>query len=881
VLEFNLSSTALGTGTVTWDGHNATPGVMNASGLNNVDLTNAGTSSGIQLDIGADHDNATVTLKIFKDANNWSTVSVTIPYTAGAATQPLYIPFSSFTIGGGSGAGSFTSVGAIQLQITGSTGAHAQINDVETVGPTQFTANFADYQPATVGSYTFWDLNSDGLKTVGEPGAANVSVQLWQGGNVIATTTTNAAGNYSFTGLAPGAYSVKFITTNGTLFTTQGVGFDPTINSDVSPATGLTPTFNLLSGQSDLTRDAGLLPVDLSIIKSVDNATPTVGSNVNFTLSVSDAAGYSPATGVQVRDLLPAGLTFVSATPAQGSYNSSTGVWSLGSLAAGASTSLLITATVTTPGSKTNTGTVTASDEVDTAPPAQLTSSATVNPIQQVDLQLTKTVDKPTPNVGQNVTFTIGLSDLGPGNATGVAVTDLLPAGLTFVSDTASQGSYNSTTGVWTVGSVNTGTPALTLQSTATGTTLGTKTTLASITAEDQPDTNLNNNQATATVTPQQDDLQITKTVNNPTPNVGQNVTFTITVTNAGPSTATNVIATDLLPAGLTFVSDTTTQGAYNPVTGLWTIGTVGVLTTPITMNMVVTVSTAGVKVNSTSVTGDQYDGDPSNNQATSTVTPLASIGDFVFWDLKYSGLQDAGDTGVPNVTVDLLQNGTVIATTTTNSAGKYQFNSVVPGDYSLQFIPPHGESFTTQNVGTNPAIDSDPNSATGITSTFTVTSGQSDMTHDAGLVPIDLSVTKSVDNSIPIVGDAVTFTITLVNAVGNSQASDVTLGDLLPSGLLYLTSSTSQGTYNSSTGVWNVGTVASGGSATLTVTAIVNTSLTMTNIVKITAADEPDPNATPANQQASAVVTPRTPSLPPPPAAPPPNFSKQSFLAR
>ena len=64
---------------------------------------------------------------------------------------------------------------------------------------------------------------------------------------------------------------------------------------------------------------------------------------------------------------------------------------------------------------------------------------------------MTKTVDNPTPNVGSNVDFTISLSDLGPGNATGVNVSDVLPAGLTYVSSTASQGTYNSSTGVWTV----------------------------------------------------------------------------------------------------------------------------------------------------------------------------------------------------------------------------------------------------------------------------------------------------------------------------------------------------------------------------------------------------------------------------------------------
>ena len=99
--------------------------------------------------------------------------------------------------------------------------------------------------------------------------------------------------------------------------------------------------------------------------------------------------------------------------------------------------------------------------------------------------------------------------------------------------------------------------------------TIGAKTNTATITSEDQPDTNLTNNTASATVTPQESDLELTKTVDDSTPAVGQNVNFTITVTNIGPSTATHVVTTDALPAGLTFVSDSATQGTYDPSTGI------------------------------------------------------------------------------------------------------------------------------------------------------------------------------------------------------------------------------------------------------------------------------------------------------------------------
>ena len=70
-------------------------------------------------------------------------------------------------------------------------------------------------------------------------------------------------------------------------------------------------------------------------------------------------------------------------------------------------------------------------------------------------------------------------------------------------------------------------------------------------------------------------DLSVTKTVSNPTPNVGDKITFTVTLTNPGPDTAAAVEVTDLLPAGVDFVSASPSQGTYNSGTGLWDVGTV------------------------------------------------------------------------------------------------------------------------------------------------------------------------------------------------------------------------------------------------------------------------------------------------------------------
>src|SRR5262249_55131309 len=174
---------------------------------------------------------------------------------------------------------------------------------------------------------------------------------------------------------------------------------------------------------------------------------------------------------------------------------------------------LTITALVNSPGLQLNTASVGAADQFDPNP-ANNTDTAEVDP-QVADLLLTKSVNDATPNVGDQVTFTVTLTNNGPHGATGVQVTDLLPAGLTFVSAAPGQGTYSSATGVWDVGAVAGGAKVvLLLRATVVSATAQTNT--ATISASDTFDPNTGNNTATVTETPQQADLQVTKSVSDP-----------------------------------------------------------------------------------------------------------------------------------------------------------------------------------------------------------------------------------------------------------------------------------------------------------------------------------------------------------------------------
>jgi uncharacterized repeat protein (TIGR01451 family) len=149
-------------------------------------------------------------------------------------------------------------------------------------------------------------------------------------------------------------------------------------------------------------------------------------------------------------------------------------------------------------------------------------------------------VSNPKPNVDDTVTFTVPLTNAGPVTATNVEVSDLLPAGLLFVSATPSQGVYDSGSGLWMVGTVTPTTPQ-TLQLNATVVSPSARTNTAVISQADQFDRRTGNNIASATETPQQADLATAKGVDNPPPIVGATVTFTVALSNNGRSAAMNV----------------------------------------------------------------------------------------------------------------------------------------------------------------------------------------------------------------------------------------------------------------------------------------------------------------------------------------------------
>ena len=238
----------------------------------------------------------------------------------------------------------------------------------------------------------------------------------------------------------------------------------------------------------------------------------------------------------------------------------------------------------------TNTANVTS----DTPDPNLTNNTATVTTLtsSEADILVTKTASAGPVLAGDTFAYTITIANLGPSDAQTVTATDVLPANTTFVSESQisgpvfGPGTPGSTT-VATIATLPAGETAvftlvvLVSPSTPAGTTITNTVHETSDTPDPDP---ANATASVSTLTATAADLSVTKTVA-PGPEVaGEPVSYSITVSNAGPSDAQTVAFSDVVPANTTFISDAQTSGPAfaltNPTAGsTGTIsGTIGTL---------------------------------------------------------------------------------------------------------------------------------------------------------------------------------------------------------------------------------------------------------------------------------------------------------------
>ena len=523
--------------------------------------------------------------------------------------------------------------------------------------------------------------------------------------------------------------------------------------------------------------------------KTVNVANPNFGDNVTYTVTVSND-GIGDANNVVIVDRLGEGLTFVSA--------SDNGVWDsvkrtvtwIVDLAKGESRTFYVNATVDAYGNVSNSlvvGNKTASVNV-TVPE--------INP--------NKTANIENPNFGDNVTYTVTVTNDGIGDANNVVVKDTLGKGLKFISATGNYTFDEATNTItWIVDLAKGESKTFKVNATVSGygnvtntVIVGNKTFNKNVTV---PEINSN------------------KTVNNEIPNFGDNVTYSVTVTNDGIGDANNVVVCDILGKGLKFLN-ADGNFTYDEKTG--------------TITWIVDLVKGETKTFNVNVTVLSY-GDLSNKVVVGNKTVIKNITVPEINPGKEINIE------VPNF------GDNVTYTVIVNNTGKVNATDVVVADKL-------GEGLTFVNASNGGVYNETTRTITWI---INLTAGETkylyvnttvsaygnitnsvivgNKTFNKNVTVPEIIPVKEVNSSDIHIGDEITYTIAVSNP-GKTNATNIVIKDVLPEGLKFINASNG-GVYDPATGIitWIVNITANS-TVDLTVVANVTKSGNITNTVNV-----------------------------------------------
>ncbi len=419
---------------------------------------------------------------------------------------------------------------------------------------------------------------------------------------------------------------------------------NPNNNSDSEPTNVLPPT------------------ADLRITKTDDNDPVEAGGFVTYTLSVTND-GPNPATNVVVVDTLDANTTYVTDTAGCVEAPVGTLTCALGTIASGATSSFDVTINVNAgaPTAGTTSSGLCADAGVDICNSATVSSDVTdpdpsddtaeeptnvVPPTATADLSVVKTESSgdPAPS-NSDLTYTLTVTNAGPDTAINVVVLDSLDANTTYVSDTASGGCVESPTGelACSLGDIPPGVVAfdVVVHIEPTAPTAGTTTSGACSDAgvdicnqasvfSDTPDDDPTNNtdEEPTDVTTASADISVSKVDAGDPAARGGSVTYTVTVTNAGPSIAEGVIVVDTLDAETTYVSDTAPSGCVEAPAGTLTCSIGDVAVGSVAFDITVTVDPTAPTAGALSTSPCDGSEDLCNNVVVTASTADPNLGD-------------------------------------------------------------------------------------------------------------------------------------------------------------------------------------------------------------------------------------------------------------
>ena len=553
---------------------------------------------------------------------------------------------------------------------------------------------------------------------------------------------------------------------------------------------------------------------DLSVIKLVNNSSPDLLDVVEWTLTVRNN-GPDVATGVVVRDVLPESLIWVRDS---GNYDHNSGVWTVGTLNKGASASLKIVTIVNKTGNIVNHVSVSGNEFDFDMSNNNASRSVYVNPA--ADLGIVKLVSNSAVNYTDVVRWTLIVTNYGPDAASGVKIYDTLPKGFIYINSTKK---YSN--GMIEIGSLAKGASVSVDIYTKVNVT-GTFVNVASVKGNEY-DHNPSNNKANVSILVKPaSDLIVGKKVNNTKPNYKDLVTWTITVTNVGPDSASGVVVREMLPKSLIWINDSG-LGKYDKNTGVWNIGSMGIGETK---SLIITtlVNATGEVTNNVTVTGNEFDYNRSNNKDNETInvskaadvevikfanSSYANYLQFIKWTViaKNNGPDKANGIYIEEILPEGLKLINYTATKGFYDNNMWAFCCLENGEsQTLELLCQVTKTGTLTNIVTINANEYDPDKS-------------NNKDNESILVPIssDLAIVKTVDESNPNYGDIVNWNITVYNN-GPDDAYDVFVFDLMPEGLELLEYTASVGNYHD--GTWIINNLANGESETLILRCLVKT---------------------------------------------------------
>jgi uncharacterized repeat protein (TIGR01451 family) len=705
---------------------------------------------------------------------------------------------------------------------------------------------------------------------------SNISYALGYGNNgPIAAANVNIVDTLpvgvSFVSASPAPTSVSGQTLTWNLGNVAaGASGTITINATATPSAANSVTNNVtISTTTTETSTSDNSATHVTVITRPDvhvtktgTATAPVGSSLSYTLNYGNS-GNGTAANVSIVDTLPAGVSFVSASPAPASVSGQTLTWNLGNVAAGATGTITINTTVTSSAANSVTNNVTISTTTTEITTSNNTSTFT-STVPRPNVYTSKT-GPTTATVGSSFSYSVSYGNNGNSVAAGVVLVDTLPAGVSFVSASPAPTSVSGQTLTWNLGNVAagaTGTISINVQSSATlanGAVVVNNVAISTTSGGDNP----NDNSGSSTTTLQRADVTISKSSPTTFPVLsGQTVTYYLDYGNNGPAAAANVVLVDTVPSQLTSVTWRCTSGCSGSGTS-----------NSISINLGTLAAGATGRVTVTGIATTALDREDFTNTATiSTSTPETSTSN------NQSSV--VGAVWTPDVQIIKLAEAQVIAGETFTATLRYANNGpatasavvltdTLPTGISLVSSLPVQSSLSGQTLTWNlgaltsgqsgvielvlRADSALAHNSIVINHSAIQTSGPDrDLSNNSSsaqtvvLTEANLAITKA-GPAVVVAGNQISYTITYSNT-GPSVARSVIITDTLPAEVVFASAAPAASSQNGNLLSWAVGDLAAGttGSITVLVDTDINQivgSLLITNSVEI---DSPTPDPDP-----------------------------------